>query len=108
MNSQRGCGMSLTAQEPGVKHATKLAKETRHEGSRREALRLATLDLHRSLDATVASYELRRIDHYSAFLAASAGPLLALEQMLETAGVQEVLPEWQERRRSEIITRDLS
>ena len=88
--------------------ATRPTNETRHAGSRREALRLATLDLHRSLDASVAGYELRRIDHYAAFLSASAAPLLALEVMLENAGVQELLPEWSRRRRSEIITRDLS
>ncbi|MFL6548011.1 MAG: biliverdin-producing heme oxygenase [Povalibacter sp.] len=79
----------------------------RHAGSRREALRLATQDLHRSLDAIVAGYELKRADHYAAFLRASAGPLIALEQLLESAGVQDVLPQWAARRRTEIITRDL-
>lgn len=88
-------------------HAPRLAHD-RHTGSRREALRQATQHLHRSIDAIVASYELRRADHYAAFLSASAAPLIALEQILETAGVHELLPQWPERRRTEVITQDLA
>ena len=96
------------ALEPGAIRAPERTSDARHPGSRRAALRLATQDLHRTLDASLASFDLRRNDHYGAFLAASAAPLIALEQMLESAGVHEVLPEWTQRRRTEAITRDLS
>jgi heme oxygenase len=106
-SSQRGYAMFSTTPESGAMRATGPANEHRHAGSRREALRLATQDLHRALDASVAGYELRRMDHYSAFLSASAAPLIALEQMLENAGVKDLLPEWPARRRTEVITNDL-
>lgn len=96
------------ALETGAIRAPERTSDARHPGSRREALRLATQDLHRALDASLASLDLRRSDHYGAFLAASAAPLVALEQMLESAGVREVMPEWDRHRRSDAITRDLS
>jgi heme oxygenase len=100
------------AQEIGVmrvhkEHLKGDLNEGRHPGSRREALRLATDELHRSLDKIVSSYDLRRIDHYAAFLGASAAPLLALEHMLESAGVEQVVTDWAAHRRSAVIVQDL-
>ena len=75
--------------------------------SRRNTLKQATDHSHRELDETVSAYELRRADHYAAFLLASAGPLLALEQLLEAAAVSQVLPDWADRRRAPALLEDL-
>ena len=76
--------------------------------SLRQMLRQATEHLHRELDETVSGYELRRLDHYIAFLQASAGPLMALEELLESADVQQLLSDWSERRRSAAVLDDLN
>jgi heme oxygenase (biliverdin-IX-beta and delta-forming) len=101
-------GASRMTLEIGSVRTPQRKTDARHAGSRSEALRLATQDLHRSLEAGIAGYDLRRADHYAAFLCASAAPLLALEQLLESAGVDEVIPDWAMHRRSDAITRDLS
>lgn len=75
--------------------------------SRRAALRSATRELHASLDELVTAYELLRPDHYTAFLEASAAPLVAIEAMLESANFGALLSEWPARRRTDAITRDL-
>ena len=75
--------------------------------SRRTALKQATDHLHRELDGVASGYELRDPDHYTAFLEANAGPLIALESMLESAGAAELLPDWSERRRADLLLDDL-
>lgn len=75
--------------------------------SRRSALKQATDHLHRDLDGIASSYELRNVEHYASFLEASAGPLIALEHMLDAAGAAELFPDWSERRRTELLLDDL-
>ncbi len=78
-----------------------------HAFSRRNSLRGATDHLHRDLDRIVASFQLTDVTHYRRFLQASAATLIAIEQLLETAGVAQLVPDWAERSRREPILADL-
>lgn len=79
-----------------------------HTFSRRNSLRGATDHLHRDLDRIVASFKLTDVTHYRRFLQASAATLIAIEQLLESAGVAQLLPDWQQRSRREPILSDLN
>lgn len=76
--------------------------------SRRSTLKQATDHLHRELDGVASAYELSNAGHYAAFLEASAGPLIALERMLESAGAARLLPDWSQRRRTDLLLDDLA
>lgn len=78
-----------------------------HAFSRRNSLRGATDHLHRDLDRIVASFNLTDVTHYRRFLQASAATLIAIEQLIETAGVSQLLPDWAERSRRDTILADL-
>ena len=78
-----------------------------HAFSRRNSLRGATDHLHRDLDRIVASFRLGDVTHYRRFLQVSAATLIAVEQLLEHAGVAQLLPDWAERSRREPILADL-
>ncbi|MET0533374.1 MAG: biliverdin-producing heme oxygenase [Steroidobacter sp.] len=78
-----------------------------HTFSRRNSLRGATDHLHRDLDRIVAGFNLGEAAHYRRFLQANAATLIAIEQLLETAGVAQLLPDWAERSRRETILADL-
>jgi len=78
-----------------------------HAFSRRNSLRGATDHLHRDLDRIVATFRLTDATHYRRFLQASAATLIAIEQLLESAGVAQLLPDWAERSRREPILADL-
>jgi heme oxygenase (biliverdin-IX-beta and delta-forming) len=78
-----------------------------HAFSRRNSLRGATDHLHRDLDRIVASFRLHDANHYRRFLQANAATLIAIEQLLESAGVTQLLPDWPERTRREAILADL-
>ena len=78
-----------------------------HAFSRRNSLRGATDHLHRDLDRIVASFKLADGVHYRRFLQASAATLIAIEHLLESAGVAQLLPDWAERSRREPILADL-
>ena len=78
-----------------------------HTFSRRNSLRGATDHLHRDLDRIVAGFRLGDATHYRRFLQASAATVIAIEQLLESAGVAQLLPDWAERSRREPILADL-
>lgn len=75
--------------------------------SRRNSLRGATDHLHRDLDRLLAGFKLGEPTHYRRFLQASAATLIAIEQLVESAGVAQLLPDWAERTRREPILHDL-
>lgn len=75
--------------------------------NRRNSLRGATDHLHRDLDRLVEGFKLSDVAHYRRFLQASAATLIAIEQLLETAGVAELLPDWPSRTRRAAILADL-
>lgn len=77
-------------------------------GSRRSLLRNATDEMHRELDDDVAQFDLTDPAAYRMFLEATARPLFALEQMLETGAVDRLLGDWGRRSRSNALRADLA
>jgi len=75
--------------------------------NRRNSLRGATDHLHRDLDRIAAGFNLGDVTHYRRFLQANAATLIAIEQLLENAGVAQLLPDWPERTRRQAILADL-
>lgn len=75
--------------------------------NRRNSLRGATDHLHRDLDRLVAAFNLADVTHYRRFLQANAAALIAIEQLLENAGVTQLLPDWPQRSRRSAILADL-
>jgi heme oxygenase len=75
--------------------------------NRRNSLRGATDHLHRDLDRIAAAFNLADIAHYRRFLQANAATLIAVEQLLENAGVEQLLPDWPRRSRRAAILADL-
>jgi|GEM_PF-335658 len=73
----------------------------------REALREATAAAHRRLDDRLGLHDVATLAGHTGFLAAIGRALLPLEQALSTAGIERLLPDWAERRRSEAILSDL-
>lgn len=79
----------------------------RVKSNRRSSLRGATDHLHRDLDRIAAGFNLGDATHYRRFLQANAATLIAIEQLLETSGVEQLLPDWRERSRRAAILADL-
>jgi heme oxygenase len=75
--------------------------------NRRNSLRGATDHLHRDLDRIAEAFNFGEVAHYRRFLQASAATLIAVEQLLENAGVAQLLTDWPHRTRSEAILADL-
>lgn len=75
--------------------------------NRRNSLRGATDHLHRDLDRIAEGFNLGDVAHYRRFLQANAATLLAIEQLLENAGVAQLVPDWPQRSRREAILADL-
>jgi heme oxygenase (biliverdin-IX-beta and delta-forming) len=74
----------------------------------RSILRDSTAAEHARLDARLGALDLCTIDGYRRFLEINAAALLPLEQSLVLAGVRDVLPDWDDRARSEAILGDLA
>jgi heme oxygenase len=75
--------------------------------NRRNSLRGATDHLHRDLDRIAAAFNLGEVTHYRRFLQANAATLIAIEQLLENAGVEQLIADWPERSRRGAILADL-
>ena len=73
----------------------------------RDRLRAATAAAHAELDSLFSAFHLSHRDDYVRFLAANAAALLPIERALERAGVRQLVTDWDERRRSNIILADL-
>lgn len=74
----------------------------------RTLLRDATATEHARLDAKLGALDLCEAAGYRRFLEINAAALLPLEQSLLRAGVRDVLPDWDDRARSEAILHDLT
>ncbi len=70
-------------------------------------LRAATANLHAEVDARFSGPFGTDRHAYEAFLTALARAVLPLERALEAGGVERLLPDWTERRRSQALMRDL-
>ncbi len=73
----------------------------------RAHLREATAACHDRVDAAFSSFDLATPDGYSTFLAAQAAALIPIEQAIEGAGIDAVLPDWKQRTRRMALCRDL-
>jgi heme oxygenase len=77
------------------------------QASREASLQSATDDLQRELEQLVATFDLSDPAQYRRFLQASAASLLALETLLESSGVENLLRDWPARTRRNAIDSDL-
>ena len=81
---------------------------TSDTGSIRHLLRSATADHHAAVDTRFAPLVSKGESAYAEFLRASASAVYPLEQALHAAGVVRLLPDWDERARSEALRADLA
>jgi heme oxygenase len=75
--------------------------------SRGNSLKNATDHLHTDLSESIAALDLTWSVHYRMFLQATASALIAIEVLLEQAGVEQVFTDWPERTRRQAILADL-
>ncbi|MCB1884917.1 MAG: hypothetical protein KDG89_13125 [Geminicoccaceae bacterium] len=76
--------------------------------SLRAFLRRGTARAHAALDARSAAFDLAAEGGYGAFLLATAGALLPLEDALDRSGVGGLLPDWPRRARASALLDDLA
>lgn len=74
----------------------------------RAALRAATAREHARVDAAFSRFHLASETGYRDFLLAQAGALLTVEQALDRGGAAEILTDWPERRRGDLLRADLA
>ena len=74
----------------------------------RAHLRSATVSCHDRVDAAFSVFDLAGAYGYAAFLAAQAAALIPVEQAIEEAGIEAVLPDWKQRTRRLALCRDLA
>ncbi len=89
-------------------HHVDCSLSTRPKSLLRSILRDATAADHARLDATLGAHDLCTVPGYRRFLEINAAALLPLERSLEQAGVRTVLPDWDDRARSDAILSDLA
>lgn len=75
--------------------------------SARAALRAATAADHDRVDTIFSRYDLSSGSDYGAFLCAQASALLPIEEALDEAGAEQVVPDWPVRRRANLLKADL-
>lgn len=74
----------------------------------RNALRAGTAEYHNVVDDLFGRFDLSDRQDYGAFLTGHARVLPAVEQALEDGGIAGLLPDWPERRRTEMLRSDLA
>lgn len=74
----------------------------------RAALRRATADAHRRVDALFSRFELASEAGYRDFLLAQAHGFLPVEGGLDASGADRVLADWPDRRRGALLRADLA
>jgi heme oxygenase len=89
-------------------HHVDCSLSTRPKSLLRSILRDATAEDHSRLDATLGAFDLCTVPGYRRFLEINAAALLPLERSLERAGVRAVLPDWNDRARTDAILTDLA
>jgi heme oxygenase len=74
----------------------------------RSLLKEATAPDHERLDGLLAASDLQTLAGYRRFLEINAAALIPLESALVAGGVDELLPDWERRTRSEAMRADLA
>lgn len=73
----------------------------------RAQLRNATVACHDRVEAAFSVFDIASPYGYATFLAAQAAALIPVEQAIEEAGIDGVLPDWKQRTRRAALWRDL-
>lgn len=73
----------------------------------RMTLRADTGDDHNAVDLVFGQFDLRDPKQYGSFLSAHARVVASVEIALEQAGVERLIPDWNERRRREKLADDM-
>lgn len=89
-------------------HVADLNRPTRPDRLLRSLLRDATAEEHARLDAKLGALDLCTVTGYRKFLEINAAALLPLERQLVRAGVRDVVPDWDDRARTDALLSDLS
>lgn len=76
--------------------------------SARSVLRTATAPAHAQVDDAFGAFDLSSRDGYCGFLIAQAGPLLSAEAAVDAFAPAALLPDWPDRRRSDLLRADLT
>jgi heme oxygenase len=74
----------------------------------RNALRVGTAEYHDVVDSLFGRFDLTDRGEYRTFLAGHARVLPAAERALEQAGIARLIPDWAERRRSDLLRADMA
>ena len=74
----------------------------------RAHLRRATAACHERVDAAFSAFDLATPFGYAGFLAAQSAAVIPVEQAIEAAGIDDILPDWRERTRRIALGRDLA
>jgi heme oxygenase len=74
----------------------------------RSLLKEATAPDHERLDGLLAAFDLQTLAGYRRFLEINAAALIPLERALVEGDVDELLPDWERRTRSEAMRADLA
>jgi heme oxygenase len=75
--------------------------------SLRQWIRETSAPLHAHVDHAYSRFDLSDRHEYGRFLRAHAMALFGLEATLEQSGIERLLPDWRERRRSAALSEDL-
>jgi heme oxygenase len=70
-------------------------------------LRARTAEEHARVDRLFSCFELGRDDGYRRFLLAQAAAFLPIEEALDRGGAADLLPDWPERKRGDLLRADL-
>ena len=74
----------------------------------RAYLRDVTREAHERVDSKLSAFRLSSADEYADFLALQAAAFIPVEAALDRAGAGRLLPDWEQRRRSEALLADLA
>jgi len=74
----------------------------------RAYLRDVTREAHERVDSMLSGFRLSEPDEYADFLAVQAAAFIPVEAALDRAGAARLLPDWNDRRRSEALLADLA
>ncbi len=75
--------------------------------SLRSVLRAQTADCHAEVDKLFGTFDLSDRQQYGTFLRAHARVVPAAENALEEAGIDRLVPDWPERRRTRMLLADI-
>ncbi len=74
----------------------------------RAYLRDVTREAHERVDSKLSGFRLSDAEEYADFLAVQAAAFIPVEAALDRAGAGRLLPDWDQRRRSEALLADLA